>query len=63
VAARKLPSGDYAVTCKSTAEKQALEADLTWTAEAFGENASIQKRKILVVAYSINKEAIETNQG
>jgi len=41
VAARKLLSGDYAVTCKSTAEKQALEADLAWTAEAFGENASI----------------------
>lgn len=41
VAARKLPSGDFAVTCKSTAEKQALEAYLAWTAEAFGENASI----------------------
>ena len=63
VAARKLPSGDYAITCKTTEEKRILETDRTWTAEAFGENASIQKRKILVVAHGINKEAAEANQA
>ena len=63
IAARKLPSGDYAITCKTAEEKRQLETDWAWTTEAFGENASIQKRKILVVAHGINKEAIETNQG
>ena len=41
VAARKLPSGDYAITYKTAAEKQCKESDIDWTAEAFGENASI----------------------
>ena len=63
VAARKLPSGDYAITCKTAEEKCILETDRTWTAEAFGENASIQKRKILVVAHGVNKEAAEANQA
>ena len=63
VAARQLPSGDYAITCKTTEEKRTLEADPTWTVEAFGENASVQKRKILVVAHGINRDAIEENQG
>ena len=41
VAARKLPSGDYTITCKTADEKRMLETDLTWTAEAFGEKASV----------------------
>lgn len=38
VAARKLPSGDYATTCKIAAEKRMLETDWTGTTAAFGEN-------------------------
>jgi hypothetical protein len=36
VAARKLPSGDYAITCKTAEEKRQLETDRAWTTEAFG---------------------------
>ena len=41
VAARKLPSGDYTITCKTADEKRILETDLTWTTEAFREKASV----------------------
>ena len=63
VAARKLPSGEYAITCKTATEKRMLEADRTWTAAAFGESATIQMRKVLVVAHGMSKEAVETNEA
>lgn len=63
VAARKLPSGDYAITCKTATEKRMLETDRAWTAAAFGESAAIQKRKVLVVAHGMSKEAVETNEA